>query len=174
MTLLHLSSVAECLVSIALNLDMLLTLKNSFNRSRNLMLILMFIKVCFCFLFILTCIDISTVLQTISLEDSKHQHITADKGLYQEINRYNHDAKVPLRVFYFLVSYVTSLVIVVELLKIKRKKVGGDQVHKVLKRQLIYSFAVTFFEYPFIVYYVVNTWKQNNYKQNKISKVELD
>lgn len=51
-SLLDLTISTELMISVALNLDMALTLKDSFNRGRNLMMILLFVKVTFAAYFI--------------------------------------------------------------------------------------------------------------------------
>lgn len=113
LSLLHLSASAEVLVSIALNLDMLATLKDSFNRSRHLVTILTFIKVYFLYLVIHTIIVIKDVLNKLS----EYDKVSIENGLYAEMSILTQGLKVPLRGLYFVVSSITILVMIQELIK---------------------------------------------------------
>lgn len=160
---------AEIIFTIAINLDFIWTVFNSFNRKDNIRKIKALVYICSLFCLVSL---ISILIEFVQdINDDEHNTwveevgVQNSYGLRQVVNIWIRHIIWPVQIL-FLGSCVLVFFVAIYKLILTRQ-IQNQQVHQVLMRQIQYGFILLIVEMPFNVVLIHTTWDlfSNNYDE---------
>lgn len=146
----------EDVFSMCINLDVMLTLKNSFERSKNLKLIIIFEKTMLLVILIGFIVVTNDFLKKLEADWQTPEKSLIDKGLYEAYDLALYYFIIPLEILYIFIMLISVIITLSSLYRNWRKRVM-DETHSILRRQMIYFMMVNFYEIPFKSFCLINT-----------------
>lgn len=148
----------EDILEMAINIDVIVTLRSSFNRGNYLQKIIMVQKSLPWLIILIEFFVAGAFLRKLNSDysDNKKNQEIINLGLYQTLDLQLYTFILPLEILNIMIMFVCLLVVISSLV-LKFRATVKDGTHRVLKRQLVYFALISAYEIPFKIFCVILT-----------------